>query len=84
MRLERHLRNWKKLKDQWDELDVGANDVPLDQDGHGVGDIPDARAADGHQHSASAATVTIGSPGGSTAENARSRISPATERHPTQ
>jgi hypothetical protein len=41
MRLERHLRNWKKLKDQWDRLDVGANDVPLDKEGHGLGGIPE-------------------------------------------
>ena len=29
-RLERHLRSWTKLSKKWDELDVGANDVPLD------------------------------------------------------
>jgi hypothetical protein len=40
MRLERHLRNWKKLRDRWDELDVGANDVPLDQRGLAAGGIP--------------------------------------------
>jgi hypothetical protein len=41
MSLERHLRNWKKLREQWDELDVGANDVPLDPQGLAVGAIPD-------------------------------------------
>ncbi len=41
MRLERHLRNWKKLRDKWDELDVGANDVPLDEQGFAIGKIPD-------------------------------------------
>jgi lipoprotein-anchoring transpeptidase ErfK/SrfK len=41
MRLERHLRNWKKLREQWDELDVGANDVPLDERGLGKGAIPE-------------------------------------------
>jgi lipoprotein-anchoring transpeptidase ErfK/SrfK len=41
MRLERHLRNWKKLRDKWDALDVGANDVPLDEDGVAIGKIPD-------------------------------------------
>ena len=41
MRLERHLRNYKKLSDKWDRLDVGANDVPLDERGHAVGAIPD-------------------------------------------
>ncbi|MGC4066018.1 MAG: L,D-transpeptidase [Polyangiaceae bacterium] len=41
MRLERHLRNWKKFASQWDELDVGANDVPLDDRGLAIGTIPD-------------------------------------------
>ena len=41
MRLERHLRNWKKLSDQWDILTVGANDVPLDEAGLAVGAIPE-------------------------------------------
>jgi hypothetical protein len=40
MRLERHLRNWKKLQHEWDELDVGANDVPLDDQGLAAGQIP--------------------------------------------
>lgn len=41
MRLERHLRNWKKLGADWDVLDVGANDVPLDERGLAVGKIPE-------------------------------------------
>ncbi|HVJ17245.1 MAG TPA: L,D-transpeptidase [Polyangiaceae bacterium] len=41
MRLERHLRNWEKLRDEWDHLDVGANDVPLDERGLAIGGIPD-------------------------------------------
>jgi lipoprotein-anchoring transpeptidase ErfK/SrfK len=41
MRLERHLRNWNKLRDKWDALDVGANDVPLDERGFAIGKIPD-------------------------------------------
>ncbi len=41
MRLERHLRNWRKLKEKWDALDVGANDVPLDENGYAKGAIPD-------------------------------------------
>ena len=45
MRLERHLRNWKKLRDKWDALDVGANDVPLDKQGYGIGAIPDHATA---------------------------------------
>jgi hypothetical protein len=40
MRLERHLRNWKKLQHKWDHLDVGANDVPLDDQGLAAGKIP--------------------------------------------
>lgn len=41
MRLERHLRNYKKLSYKWDALDVGANDVPLDENGLAIGKIPD-------------------------------------------
>jgi hypothetical protein len=41
MRLERHLRSWKKLTEEWDALDVGANDVPLDANGLALGAIPD-------------------------------------------
>jgi len=47
MRLERHLRNWKKLTEEWDQVSVGANDVPLSPDGLANGPIPDhARALD--------------------------------------
>jgi hypothetical protein len=41
MRLERHLRSYKKLNDQWDKLDVGANDVPLNEKGIAQDAIPD-------------------------------------------
>lgn len=41
MRLERHLRNWSKLREKWDILDVGANDVPLDPSGVAIGAIPE-------------------------------------------
>lgn len=41
MRLERHLRNWKRLTDRWDKLEVGANDVPLDEQGFARGAIPE-------------------------------------------
>lgn len=41
MRLDRHLRNYAKLQKEWDALDVGANDVPLDERGHAIGAIPD-------------------------------------------
>lgn len=42
MRLDRHLRNWKRLRAEWDVLDVGANDVPLDAEGRARGAIPEA------------------------------------------
>jgi lipoprotein-anchoring transpeptidase ErfK/SrfK len=41
MRLERHLRSYKKLHDKWDALDVGANDVPLTKSGAAAAKIPD-------------------------------------------
>lgn len=41
MRLERHLRNYKRLSDKWDALEVGANDVPLDENGFAIGGIPE-------------------------------------------
>jgi hypothetical protein len=41
MRLERHLRNFEKLREEWDALDVGANDVPLDPGGLALGRIPE-------------------------------------------
>jgi hypothetical protein len=40
MRLERHLRSWKKLRSVWDSTDVGANDVALDAEGHAMGALP--------------------------------------------
>ena len=40
MRLERHLRNWKKFELQWDTMDIGANDVPLDGNGFAIGATP--------------------------------------------
>jgi hypothetical protein len=41
MRLERHLRSFGKLREKWNSLDVGANDVPLDPRGLAVGKIPE-------------------------------------------
>lgn len=41
MRLERHLRSYDRLKDKWDALDVGANDVPLTASGAAAGKIPE-------------------------------------------
>jgi hypothetical protein len=50
MSLERHLRSYSKLHEQWDELEVGANDVPLDPDGLAQGKIPEhARPMDLNQ-----------------------------------
>jgi hypothetical protein len=40
MRLERHLKNWKKLRDEWDKIELGANDVPLDENGLATGPAP--------------------------------------------
>jgi hypothetical protein len=39
-RLERHLRSWKKLHAEWDRMEVGANDVPLDGQGLAKGPTP--------------------------------------------
>ncbi len=40
MKLKEHLRSYKKLKKKWDEIKVGANDVPLDAQGNAVGEPP--------------------------------------------
>jgi hypothetical protein len=45
--LERHLRNWKKFREKWDAMDLGANDVPLDESGLATsGFASDARPMD--------------------------------------
>jgi hypothetical protein len=41
MRLDRHLRNYKKLSKKWDEMSLGANAVPLGPTGAAVGGVPD-------------------------------------------
>ncbi|HEX2732682.1 MAG TPA: L,D-transpeptidase [Polyangiaceae bacterium] len=41
MSLERHLRSWSKLREEWDKLDIGANDVPLDETGLALGARPE-------------------------------------------
>jgi hypothetical protein len=41
MHLERHLRNYRKLHEEWDRLGPGANDVPLGPDGRAIGPVPD-------------------------------------------
>ena len=40
MSLERHLRSFRRLRDKWNAIDVGSNDVPLDEDGHIAGRAP--------------------------------------------
>ena len=40
MSLKRHLRSYSKLKEKWDEIKVGSNDVPLDALGNAAGDPP--------------------------------------------
>ncbi|EYF08799.1 L,D-transpeptidase [Chondromyces apiculatus] len=45
MSLERHLRSYKKLRTKWDELNVGANDVPLDALGNAAGEAPEGPPA---------------------------------------
>lgn len=47
MRLDRHLRNYKRLKNSWDEMALGANAVPLSASGAGTGEIsPDTAIPD--------------------------------------
>ncbi|HWZ87668.1 MAG TPA: L,D-transpeptidase, partial [Polyangiaceae bacterium] len=45
MRLDRHLRSWQKLHEKWDVLEVGANDVPLDESGIASGPTPEQATA---------------------------------------
>lgn len=40
MRLKEHLRSYKRLQKKWDEVEVGANDVPLDAEGNAIGEPP--------------------------------------------
>ncbi len=40
MRLKEHLRSYKRLKKNWDSIEVGANDVPLDAEGNAIGEPP--------------------------------------------
>lgn len=42
MSLDRHLRSYKKSKEEWDAIKVGSNDVPLDALGNAVGEPPAA------------------------------------------
>lgn len=41
-KLARHLRSYAKLEDQWQALEVGANDVPLNAEGVAIGEPPSA------------------------------------------
>lgn len=38
--LDKHLRSYNKLKDSWQAIDVGANDIPLDENGVASGPAP--------------------------------------------
>jgi L,D-transpeptidase catalytic domain len=38
--LKKHLRSYDRLKEKWQVLDVGANDVPLDATGVAIGPAP--------------------------------------------
>jgi len=40
MSLKRHLKAYKRFKKKWDEVTVGANDVPLDAQGNAIGEAP--------------------------------------------
>jgi lipoprotein-anchoring transpeptidase ErfK/SrfK len=41
MSLKEHLRSYGRLRDKWNHVGVGANDVPLDAQGIPVGDAPE-------------------------------------------
>lgn len=41
MHLERHLRNYERLRHDWDAMEHGANDVPLNERGAATGPIPE-------------------------------------------
>src|SRR5262245_49715202 len=40
MSLARHLRSYKRMQKKWDEIKVGANDVPIDAQGNAAGEPP--------------------------------------------
>lgn len=40
MKLKEHLKSFKRLKDKWDAITVGSNDVPLDEKGNAIGAPP--------------------------------------------
>jgi hypothetical protein len=45
MRLDRHLRSWGKLSANWDHVERGANDVPLDGSGLALSSVaPDPKS----------------------------------------
>jgi hypothetical protein len=41
MELDRHLRGYEKNKEEWDAIEVGANDIELDAEGNAIGVAPD-------------------------------------------
>lgn len=47
MGLERHLDNYERFRERWDELEHGANSVPLSPSGAAIGQVPsEARLLD--------------------------------------
>ena len=40
MKLKEHLKSYKRLQKKWDAVHVGANDVPLDEQGNAIGEPP--------------------------------------------
>ncbi len=45
MSLERHLKNYARLADKWDQMSPGANEVPLSDSGAASGPIPEGYVA---------------------------------------
>ncbi len=41
MDLDRHLKGYAKNAAKWDAIDVGANDIELDEEGNAIGEPPD-------------------------------------------
>lgn len=41
MSLKRHLRSFRRLKDKWNAIEVGSNDIPIDRTGRVLGEPPE-------------------------------------------
>ena len=66
MRLKEHLRSYKRLSKKWDAITVGANDVPLNEQGSAIGDPPTS-PPERSDNQIYGATETTPSPGSSRA-----------------